>query len=304
MRLNKIILFFFIVITTNCFSQVDVNRCFQEIKEDFSPRIFQFSNNYLLTNSNNENTIYLINKNKIKIFSTLNYGVVNAVIDSDEKRIAISYYDNNINIYDVSSTLLIKKLSFNSKANSLVFVNEALFYGLDDGTVGKYNFKTQKTSNITTHKSIVRGLLINGNNLLSISQDGVLEVNEIHSNNFLKQIFLNSVLTTLAISPNEKLISIGTFKGEIYILNENYQIEKKLHPHRGIITKLDFIDNNNLLSSSFDKTLIKSNLKNNFWEVIYRSNDYITTFDYNQNRIIFGSRNGITKYYNLNCQAR
>lgn len=303
MKLNNILLFFFIVITINCYSQIDVNRCSQEIKEDFSPRIFQFSNNFLLTNSNNENTIYLINKNNVKIFSALNYGVVKAIIDSDEKRIAISYYDKSIDIYDIESTMLISRITLNSKANAMILDKDTLFYGLDSGIVGEYNLETQKSKEITNHNSIVRGLIVKSNKLISISQKGVLEINDLDYKK-KQQISLNSILTEIAISPNNELITIGTLKGEIYILNNNYKIEKKLHPHKNIITKLDFIDDDNVLSSSFDKTLISSNLKTDISKVLYEAKDYIMAFDYHNDKIIFGSRNGITKYYNLKCQVR
>lgn len=293
------------MIATNCFSQIDVNRCFQEAREDFCPRTVQFSKNFLLTNSNNENTIYLINKNNIKIFSTLNYGVVNAAIDSDENRIAISYYDNSINIYDIESTTLIKKILCDSKANTMIFEKETLIYGLDSGLVAEYNFETKKSKEIINHNSIVRGLLVKDNKLLSITQNGILEINNIDFNyRREKQISFDNILTEIVISPNMELISVGTFHGEIYVLNKEFKVEKKLHPHKSIITKLDFVDNDNILSSSFDKTLISTNLKTSESKILYKAKDYIMTFDYYNDKIIFASRNGITKYYNLKCRVR
>ena len=300
MRFSKTVLL--IMIATNCFSQIDVNRCFQEVREDFSPRTLQFSENYLLKNSNNENTIYLISKNNLKIFSTLNYGVVNAVIDSDEERIAISYYDKSINIYDIESTTLIKKIVCDSKANTMIFEKETLIYGLDSGLIIEYNFGTKKNKEITSHNSIVRGLLVKDNKLLSISQNGILEINNI-ALNYKKenQISIDRVLTAIAISPNKQLITIGTLQGDIYVLNKDFKVEKKLHPHKSIITKLDFIDNDNVLSSSFDKTLVSTSLITDASKTLYNTKDYIMTFDYKDDKIIFSCRDGLTRYYNFKC---
>ncbi|MFK2819098.1 WD40 repeat domain-containing protein [Flavobacteriaceae sp. LMIT009] len=302
MRLNKVVFFWIFFVVKTSFSQIDVGRCYQELKKDFCYRVVQISQNYLLHSANNENTIYLVNKNNVKVFSSLNYGIITAALDEKEKKLAIAYYDKSIIVYDVETESVVWKKNYNTKVNVLTFNKGNLYFGLDSGQVFEHSFSLNQTKLITQHQSIVRGLVMQDERLLSVSHEGMLKINNLKRKVKEEQsVQFREVLTAITISPDKQKIIIGDLLGYIHVLNSQYRLEKKVKIHENLITKLDFKDNDNLYSSSFDKKLISTNLKINKSEILFKAKDYIMTFDYYDDKIIFTSREGVIKYYNLKC---
>jgi WD40 repeat protein len=302
MRLNKVAFFWIFFVVKTSFSQIDIGRCYQELKEDFCYRVVQISQNYLLQSANNENTIYLVNKNNVKVFSSLNYGIIAAALDKKEKKLAIAYYDNSIIVYDIQTEAVLWKNNYNTKVNVLTFNKGNLYLGLDNGEVFEHSFSSNQTKLINKHQSIVRGLVVQDGRLLSISHEGMLKINNLKSKVKEEQsIQFSGVLTTIAISPDKQKVIIGDLLGYIYVLNSEYRLEGKVKIHKSLITKLDFKDNDNFYSSSFDKNLMSTSLEMNKSEILFKAKDYIMTFDYYDDKIIFASREGVIKYYNLKC---
>jgi len=300
MNLCKLLIGFFILLSSFGYAQIDINRCSQEIKEDFSPSIFKFLKKGLLSNSSSQSTIFVRYKENLKIFSPSKNGVITAVTDDTEERIAVSYYDKDIFIYDLNTKDTIAKIKSDFKANALLLQNNTLYFGLDNGYVQQYDLNTHKRETIQQHKGIVRALkLIDGNKLLSIGQDGTLAVN--HAKKEITQKTFKNKLTSIAITPNQETIAVGTVDGTIYLLNKQYQIKEVFHPHSSIITGLKFTDNTNLYSSSFDKKLIRSEITTKNITVMHTSKDYIMSFDVNNERLIYGDRSGNVRFFNLKC---
>ena len=302
MRIRALIVSLVVIISFDMYSQIDTNKCKIILNENFCPKVLELTENYTLTNLNNENTIYLIVDKKLKIFSESNYGVLSAVVNEKEDKLAISYFNGVVNIYDIKTSTLIKKINEKSKVNSMVFYHEILYYGMDNGLVKSLNLTTNKEEQLANHKDIIRGLLIKNNSLLSISQNGILEVNSIDK--FLTEshrFFFNTIFTTIESSPDCSIIALGTFNGEIYILNNNFELSKTLEVHESIVTKLVFKNDSVLLSSSFDKKLYKTNIETSKKEILYELQDYIMAFDFNDDKIILGGRNGRVEYHNFKC---
>ncbi|MEM6718253.1 MAG: hypothetical protein AAF611_02960 [Bacteroidota bacterium] len=298
---NKILLVCCLLVSVTGHTQIDINRCSEEVKEDFSPRVFLFLNQKLLANASNANTLYLSHKQDLKIFSFPGNGIVTAAVDEKEEKIAVSYYNNRINVYDAKTRDTIHQINAAKKSNVMVFKGNQLLYGLDTGEVKSYNFNTKKESSIATHNDIVRGVsVLNDALVLSISSDGVFQANQ--TNKPVQQKTFEKQLTSIAISPNQQRIALGTFKGSVYILDRNFNLIQELWPHTSVITKLKFKNNEELISSAFDKKLVNTNIATGGYTSMYTSKDYIMTFDVSAKRLIYSDRSGNVRYYNFNCQ--
>jgi len=305
MRIRTLIISLIVIISFDMYSQIDFNKCKIILNEDFCPKILELTENYSLTNLYNENTIYLIVDKKLKIFSEANYGVVTAVVNEKEDKLAISYFNGVVNIYDIKTSTLIKKINQNSKINSMIFHQNFLYFGMDNGLVKSLNLTTNKEKKIANHQDIIRGLIVKDGSLLSISHNGLLEVNSIDKQKTeKKKFFFNAIFTTIESSPNGDTLALGTFSGDIYILNNDFELSKTLKAHESVITKLVFLNDSVLISSSFDKKLCKTNIETNKKEILYEFQDYIMAFDYSDDKIILSGRNGRVEYHNLKCISK
>ncbi|KAB8152150.1 hypothetical protein EZY14_015570 [Kordia sp. TARA_039_SRF] len=300
MNLHKLLTCFCFFIGCVAYCQIDTSRCSEVLNEDFSPRVFNLLKNKLLSNSSNANTMYLVDKNDLKIFSYNGNGVVTAGIDEQHKRIAISYYVNTIHVYNIQTLDTIKKIDLEAKCSALSLHKDVLVYGLDNGLVKEYDFISKKEKTIATHAGIVRGVqVLNDGTILSISSDGELKMN--HPTKKLKHKF-PKVLTAMAVSSSEEMIAIGTFDGSVYLLNRNYETVAELAPHTSVITQIKFRNNQELITSSFDKKLINTDITTKKMTLIHTSKDYIMAFDMSADKLIFSDRSGTVTFYNLKCQ--
>ncbi|WP_420571271.1 WD40 repeat domain-containing protein [Kordia sp.] len=281
-----------------------MSTCSEALREDFSPRVFSVAKNKLLSNSSNANTLYLQDKqdkNDLKIFSYNGNGVVTATTDTAYKRIAISYYINEIHVYNVQTLDMIKKIELEAKSSVLSLQEDALLYGLDNGLVKAYNFINKKEKTIATHKDIVRGIaVLKDGTILSMSSDGELKIT--HPTKKSEQKVFPKVLSSMAVSPNEKIIAIAAFDGTVYLLNKNYKTVAELAPHTSVITQIKFRNNEELITASFDKKLVNTDITTKKMTVMYTAKDYIMAFDMSTDKLIFSDRSGNVRYYNLKCQ--
>ena len=303
--MNRIIgiIFFF---CTNVYAQLNLDQCAINISENFSPKVLELTDTYLLRHAHNENTLYLHKGNSVKIFSFQNYGVIKAVIDKDENFLAIANYNKKIEIFKIKDKNKIKSIkNLNSKAFALQFYKQKLFCGLSDGTVLVDSILTSKRLLLKAHTDVIRDICIYDSMLLTISHDGFLkawDLNNAYKN--LKNINFKKVLTKIAISNDKKSIAIGFFDGSVVILDDKFKQKVKFKPNKSIITQLKFKDNKTIISASFDKKIISTNIDSLQSEVLFESKDYIITFDFIKNKFIYSDHSGTIYYHNLDCTIK
>jgi hypothetical protein len=284
------------------YSQIDLEKCSVTIKENFNPRVLEFSSNYLLMHAYNINTLYLLKDKKTIIYPTEGYGVINAIIDKEEEYVIISNYHKTVDIHSIKKDTLEKSIDLkNAKAYAICKKNDKIYCGLSNGEILISSILTSDEKRLDAHKDIIRDLKISDNLLFSVSHDGFLKKWSVEDNLIIESINLKKVLTKLAVSPDKSLIAVGRIDGSVVLLDKNFKIIKVFKPNNSIITQIKFSGNHTFITSSFDKRIVSVDISNGTMIELYKSNDYITNFDIREKQFIYSARNGTIKYYNKNC---
>jgi len=296
--------FFAFFLTLTMYSQMNMAKCKVTIHENFNPKVLNFSDNYLLMSAYNSNTLYLIGGKKTIIYPTKGYGVITAFIDTEEEYVVISNYHKTVDIHTMNNSSLIKSIPLNNAiAYAIKMKDERVFCGLNSGEILISSLTKEETKRINAHSGIIRDIVfIDNSRLLSIAHDGFLKVWDIEEDiKMSESIDLGKVLTKMTISPDQSKIAIACFDGSVIILDENFNKIKELKPNKSVITQIKFKDNQTFISSSFDNRIVSTNIKDEKYIELYKSEDYITNFDMTYNRFIFSDRTGKIEYYYTDC---
>ncbi|EGG17145.1 WD40 repeat-containing protein [Cavenderia fasciculata] len=117
------------------------------------------------------------------------------------------------------------------------------------------------------------------------------------SSTTLRSMSDTKYITSLAFSPNSKLLAIGTFEGNVEIFNlEKKQFQSINTSQKDAISSIKFIDNRHIVSASKDTSLIVYNIEKEEIENEFIHNSPITSMDCRQNKIVTGDSNGNTYY--------
>ncbi|HKK59493.1 MAG TPA: hypothetical protein VJ937_08450 [Salinivirga sp.] len=133
-------------------------------------------------------------------------------------------------------------------------IYDGLYYAIKAKNSPEYN-------TFRGHKDAVRALKFkpqNQHNLYSAGSDGsILQWNIEDSLKGTETMYTNGeIIRDVAFSPNGQFMAIADDNFEVKLINLSNQEDSLLYRHKNIITALTFADNQTLISSSTDSTII------------------------------------------------
>ncbi|APX98901.1 WD40 repeat domain-containing protein [Lacinutrix venerupis] len=290
-------------------SQIDLNRCKITQNQSFAVRTLLLTDSLFVQQSYNLSTLYVSKNDGSGTITILNgspLGIKLVAVDSTQKYIAIVDYDKSVKIIEHNTKEVVKHFKIeNSKITAITWYKNKLILGLEDGSNQIHCLNKEKPILTKTHNAAIIDFKVVNEYLYSIAQDGYLK--KIMLNKTLrieKSLNLEAIPSALAINFKANKIAVGMFNGDLNIINLNtFKVENTLNLHDNIITKVKFFDNQRLVSSSFDKTMKIYNLKKNNKKELVSCKDYIMTFNFNKQKLLYSCRNGTLVYINLDCNS-
>ena len=112
------------------------------------------------------------------------------------------------------------------------------------------------TKKVKVHNNFIGGLLVVGDKIISVSEDGSLKLCQADSLKLIKTLIqLSYPINYLALSDDHSLIAAASDDGKIRILStENWRIIHEINAHSSYVTKLVF-NKDTLISISKDETI-------------------------------------------------
>jgi len=299
-------LVFLLLFITPTIAQIDTNKCYVKNNFGFSVNILQFTDSLFIQQSYNKSTLYLnktFGKAKNTILNGSHLGVKFVDISEVNNILAIVDYNGTIKILNYKNNKVLKEIKPKSKTTAIILTNEKLILGFENGEINIYSLNGKDVYKNKIHEASIADIKYYGNKLVSICQDGKLKILELKEKlEIIKEVGLKKTLTKLEVSPNNKKLAIGTFNGEILILEtKTLKILKTYTHHKNIITQLKFFDNIRLLSSSFDRKINITNIDTDNYKNLINVKYYIMNFDINKSKFIYSLRDGTMNYLNLKC---
>lgn len=168
---------------------------------------------------------------------------------------------------------LIKDIKFSGKTYptcSLIYQNDWIVIGTNDGFIEIWDLQTGKLKNLTfqnneefmMHNDMIVCMVNNGSLLASGSQDGQIKIWEIESGRCLKklQAFSKSVLN-LKFTPDGKELLASSMSIKLFGLNTG-QCLSEYSGHKSFINEIDFVKEKEFISCSSDCTVKLWDLSN------------------------------------------
>lgn len=182
----------------------------------------------------------------------------------DSNQLAVGFFSNNIykpNIVIIGNPDMEKKSKaiINTKAiTSIAWSKDDIkvAYGSSCGQIKIYDTQTNKSILLKPpHDGVVTSLVWYKNYLISGSSDKTIRFFNLDNNNV---VFFGSksIVTSLALSPDEQILAIGTHDKEIILFDINtHKALNILDGHADAITSLVWTCKGQLISASKDKTI-------------------------------------------------
>ncbi|OIQ23501.1 WD40 repeat domain-containing protein [Lacinutrix sp. MedPE-SW] len=301
----------FLYLSIFCFtivnSQIDLNRCNVKQKQSFTVNNIQFTDSLFIQQSYTISTLYVSRNDGSGKITTINgspLGIKYALVNDAQSYIAIVDYNNSFKIIDYPLNTIVKEIQINAATiTSAVWYKDVLIFGLKNGIIQLHSIKDKSVRSYKIHEAAIVKLKTYNSNILSISHDNYLkEISINQEGKVINEVYLSKIPTALAINPTNNKIAIGTFEGDILILDsKKFNIEKEFKIHKNLITKIKFFDELRLITSSFDKKIKILNIESFNTKTLFSSKDYVMNFDFNTKKLIYSVRDGELVFLNLEC---
>ncbi|MBN2776656.1 MAG: caspase family protein [Bacteroidales bacterium] len=188
-------------------------------------------------------------------------------INPNKQEIIVSGFGADLKIFNLVSKSIYEILKSESGIKSLAFTDDLTnFAYASDSMSFVYQTAGVKKIFTTNHTADVMDICFSnsGDLFFSVGRDSVLTIVNVSNPFFRFKINLSSKAESVAISPDDKVIAVGLWNGEIALVNaETYTLIKYIKPHNWIVSDLDFNPiNDYLLSASWDKRLVVTDWQN------------------------------------------
>jgi WD40 repeat protein len=179
--------------------------------------------------------------------------------------IAVSSNNSFIQVFAWKTGLLNSTLTGHTgQVNDLELVSTSYLASCSaDSTILIWNRNTgQKYRNLTGHTDTVFSILLmsNASLLASASKDGFLKIWTWQNSVCVQNVTLGSVYPTVLQLLTDGSLAVAYSDFSIRIFDWNFSVNKTLIGHSGLVTSIQNLSSNSLVSSSLDGTVILWNL--------------------------------------------
>jgi outer membrane protein assembly factor BamB len=149
------------------------------------------------------------------------------------------------------------EINIEAIARKMIYKDNSLYFSTDKGEIYKYNFRDYKKTRLYNSKELITDFLIDKERLIISTINGKLQSVNLNTFSSSNLTFNDNFINVLVFYNHEKLIC-GTWTGKIFIVDLNsFSVKNEFSFHKRSILCIKKIDNQEVYSSSLDKTLKK-----------------------------------------------
>ena len=176
----------------------------------------------------------------------------------------VSLTNDKLIFYDYQDRpKFVKTIEIKLKALSrkLFCKDETLYFATDNGKVYKYNFQNYSKVLLYDAKALITEFLITDNNLIYSTVDGGIIKVDLDTNDTFEIKLKNNFISALELL--DKNLICGSWDGTIFIVDiDSFSVKREMEIHKRAVLKIKKDAQNNLYSSSLDKTIKSWSLNN------------------------------------------
>jgi WD40 repeat protein len=250
--------------------------CLKTLNEHSVSRVLIYKNNKFISGSYN-NKIKMWDLESFKCIETLNNNsAVFSLLLLSDKILASGLFDGTINIWNLNEKKIVKSIKAHETwIRCLIKSKDSskLISGSGDSKIKIWdsnNFQLLQQSTGHSNRTINCLKMLNDETILSGSFDKTIKIWKIDSGKCLKTLKFNGFVNCVETFNDDKMLIIGTAKGDviIYDLNKNEELKRINSTHLSGVKNLILLSNGNLLTSSGNGEIKLWNLLESDFELI------------------------------------